>query len=48
MSPSSPALLQLAHRLRELREKQWPEYKLTQTLLASADSWRCPAEAVYQ
>ena len=36
MSPSSPALLQLAQRLRELREKQWPEYKLTQTLLANA------------
>jgi hypothetical protein len=35
MSPSSPAQ-QLAQRLRELREKQWPEYKLTQTLLANA------------
>jgi transcriptional regulator with XRE-family HTH domain len=36
ISPSSPALLQLAQRLRELREEQWPEFKLTQTLLANA------------
>jgi hypothetical protein len=43
MSPSSPALLQLAHRLRELREKQWPEYKLTQTHLASALGSASPA-----
>ena len=43
MSPSSPAQLQLAHRLRELREKQWPEFKLTQTLLANALGNASPA-----
>jgi hypothetical protein len=35
MAPSSPALQQLARRLRELREHQWPE-RLTQTVLADA------------
>ena len=36
MAPSSPALLRLAERLRELREQHWPDYRLTQALLASA------------
>ena len=35
MAPSSPALQQLARRLRELREHQWPE-RLTQAALAEA------------
>ena len=35
MAPSSPALQQLARRLRELREHQWPE-RLTQAALADA------------
>jgi hypothetical protein len=35
MAPSSPALQQLARRLRELREHQWPE-RLTQAVLAEA------------
>jgi len=43
MSPSSPALLQLAQRLRELREKQWPDFRLTQTLLANALGNASPA-----
>lgn len=43
MSPSSPALLQLAQRLRELREKQWPDFKLTQTVLANALGSASPA-----
>ena len=50
-NPSSPALLQLARRLRELREKQWPEFRLTQAVLAKAlgnasaatvSSWESP------
>lgn len=43
MSPSSPALLQLAQRLRELREKQWLDFKLTQTVLANALGSASPA-----
>jgi hypothetical protein len=43
MSPSSPALLQLAQRLRELREKQWPDFRLTQTVLANALGSASPA-----
>jgi transcriptional regulator with XRE-family HTH domain len=35
MAPSSPAQQQLARRLRELREQQWPE-RLTQAALAEA------------
>jgi hypothetical protein len=35
MAPSSPALQQLARRLRDLREHQWPE-RLTQAALAEA------------
>jgi len=35
MAPSSPALQQLARRLRELREHQWPQ-RLTQAALAEA------------
>lgn len=35
MAPSSPALQQLARRLRELREQQWSE-RLTQAALADA------------
>jgi transcriptional regulator with XRE-family HTH domain len=35
MTPSSPAPQQLAQRLRELRENQWPE-RLTQAALAEA------------
>jgi Helix-turn-helix domain len=51
MSPSSPALLHLAQRLRELREKQWPDFRLTQAALAKAlgnasaatvSSWESP------
>ncbi len=51
MTPSSPALLQLARRLRELREQHWPEFRLTQALLANAlgdvspatvSSWESP------
>ena len=36
MTSSSPALLQLAQRLRELREQQWPDVRLTQAQLAKA------------
>lgn len=36
MPPSSPALAPLARRLRELRERQWPEAHLTQAALAAA------------
>jgi hypothetical protein len=36
MSPGSPALQQLARRLRQLRERHWPEYRLTQAALADA------------
>ena len=52
MNPSPPALLQLAQRLRELREQQWPEVRLTQAQLASAlgsvapatvSSWESPS-----
>lgn len=35
MAPRSPALQQLARRLRDLREHQWPE-RLTQAVLAEA------------
>src|ERR1700758_1782697 len=35
VAPSSPALEQLARRLRDLREHQWPE-RLTQAALAGA------------
>jgi len=31
-----PARLRLAHRLRELREERWPDYKVTQAALANA------------
>jgi Helix-turn-helix domain len=34
MPPSSPALQQLARRLRDLREHQWPGYRMTQAALA--------------
>jgi len=34
MPPSSPALHQLALRLRELREQRWPGYRMTQAALA--------------
>jgi Helix-turn-helix domain len=36
MPPSTPALQRLARRLRELRERKWPEYRLTQAALAGA------------
>lgn len=51
MSPSSPALQELAKRLRELREDRWPGFKLTQTVLAkvlgnasagTVSSWESP------
>lgn len=34
MSPADPGLLRLAQRLRELREQQWPDVRLTQGALA--------------
>ena len=43
MTSSSPALLQLARRLRELREQQWPNYRLTQAALAAAFGDVAPA-----
>lgn len=52
MIPAPPALLLLAQRLRELREQQWPEVKLTQAELAHAlgdvapatvSSWESPS-----
>ena len=36
MQPASPAALQLAQRLRQLRLQQWPEVRLTQEKLAAA------------
>lgn len=36
MAPASPALLQLATRLRRLREEHWHDYRLTQAALATA------------
>jgi hypothetical protein len=36
MAPASPALLQLATRLRRLREEHWRDYHLTQAALAAA------------
>lgn len=36
MVPVSPALSQLAARLRELREESWRDYRLTQAMLATA------------
>jgi hypothetical protein len=36
MSPIAPELLQLAQRLRQLREQQWPDVRLTQAALATA------------
>lgn len=36
MGPVAPALLQLAQRLRQLREQQWPDVRLTQAALAIA------------
>jgi hypothetical protein len=36
MQPVSPALLELAQRLRQLREQHWPEARLTQGALANA------------
>lgn len=51
MTPSSPALLQLAQRLRELREQHWSPVRLTQAQLAQAlgnvapatiSSWESP------
>ncbi len=35
-TPIAPGLLRLARRLRELREQQWPEVRLTQAALARA------------
>lgn len=52
MTPTSPALLRLAQRLRELRERHWPDVRLTQAQLAKAlgnvapatiSSWESPA-----
>lgn len=51
MTTSSPALLQLAQRLRQLREQRWPDFRLTQAQLAAAlgnvapatiSSWESP------
>jgi hypothetical protein len=36
MTSTSPALLRLAQRLRQLREQRWPEVRLTQLQLARA------------
>jgi hypothetical protein len=38
MQPASPAVLQLAQRLRQLRQQQWPDSRLTQDALAKAFS----------
>lgn len=34
MQPAPPAALELAHRLRKLRVEEWPDSKLTQSVLA--------------
>lgn len=36
MHPAAPPLLELAHRLRSLRQDQWPDKRLTQAVLARA------------
>jgi hypothetical protein len=36
VGPIAPELLQLAQRLRQLREQQWPDVRLTQAALAAA------------
>jgi hypothetical protein len=43
VAQSSPALLQLAQRLRELREEQWPGFRVTQAMLANALGDLAPA-----
>jgi hypothetical protein len=36
MQPTAPAILELAQRLRNLRQGQWPDFRLTQAALAAA------------
>ena len=36
MQPATPALLELAHRLRSLRRERWPDVRVTQAALAKA------------
>ena len=36
MHPFPPAILELAQRLRSLRQGQWPDVRLTQAALAAA------------
>ena len=38
LQPASPEAMQLARRLRQLREQQWPDARLTQKTLAGAFS----------
>ena len=38
MQPAPPAALQLAQRLRQLRQQRWPDARLTQDKLAKAFS----------
>jgi Helix-turn-helix domain len=45
MQPAPPALLQLAQRLRQLREQHWPDVRLTQGALARAFSGEEPVAA---
>ena len=35
MQPAPPAVLQLAQRLRQLRQQHWPDARLTQDALAN-------------
>jgi len=46
MHPAPPAALQLARRLRRLRQQQWPDARLTQERLAAAFSAEEPLASV--
>ena len=42
MQPLPPALLELAQRLRQLRQRHWPDVRLTQAALAAALGGEAP------
>lgn len=46
MQPATPALLELAHRLRSLRRERWPDVRVTQAALAKALSFEADLAAV--
>jgi hypothetical protein len=46
MQPTSPAAKRLAQRLRQLRQQQWPDARLTQEKLATAFSTEEPLASV--